>query len=106
MSIINELFGLPDDDWMREAVCTQTDVEAFFPEGGSSAALARRVCLGCPVRSDCLKWAMDTDERYGVLGGMTERERARLRNGINPLRRGARKPNGHGFNCHCCRRAA
>ena len=65
--------------WQAEALCAQTDPEAFFPEKGGSTRDAKRVCGVCPVREECLKYAMDNDERFGIWGGLSERERRRLR---------------------------
>jgi len=64
--------------WKRLALCAQTDPEAFFPEKGSSNAAAKRVCMACEVRVECLEWALDQGEPHGVWGGMSERERRRL----------------------------
>jgi WhiB family redox-sensing transcriptional regulator len=63
----------------ERGLCAQTDPEAFFPEKGGSARYAKRVCAGCEVRIECLAWALDTDQRFGVWGGHTERERRRLK---------------------------
>ena len=53
--------------------------EAFFPEKGGSTRDAKRVCAQCEVREQCLKWAIDHDERFGIWGGMSERERRRYK---------------------------
>jgi WhiB family transcriptional regulator, redox-sensing transcriptional regulator len=66
-------------DWMRQAHCAQTDPEAFFPEQGRSAREGKGVCLACPVRAECLDYALEHNERFGIWGGLTERERRRLR---------------------------
>jgi len=74
-----ELLGLPDSPWWWFAgLCAQTDPELFFPEKGGSTRAAKRVCTGCPVRAQCLEHALAHDERYGVWGGTSERERRRL----------------------------
>ena len=65
--------------WQQHALCAQTDPEAFFPEKGGSTRDAKRVCGVCPVREECLQYAMDNDERFGIWGGLSERERRRLR---------------------------
>jgi WhiB family transcriptional regulator, redox-sensing transcriptional regulator len=67
--------------WHRDAVCAQADPEAFFPERGGSTAAAKRVCQGCPVRAECLEYALANDERFGVWGGLSERERRRIQRG-------------------------
>ncbi|RKS71429.1 WhiB family redox-sensing transcriptional regulator [Motilibacter peucedani] len=65
--------------WQERALCAQTDPEAFFPEKGGSTREAKRVCLGCDVRAECLEYALAQDERFGIWGGLSERERRRLR---------------------------
>jgi len=62
-----------------DALCAQTDPEAFFPEKGGSTREAKRVCLSCDVRSQCLEYALAHDERFGIWGGLSERERRRLK---------------------------
>ncbi|AXJ10372.1 WhiB family transcriptional regulator [Arthrobacter sp. PM3] len=80
--------GLPsrqdfDDEgelgWQTDALCAQTDPEAFFPEKGGSTRDAKKVCGACNVRSQCLEYALSNDERFGIWGGLSERERRRLR---------------------------
>lgn len=66
-------------EWQDRALCAQTDPEAFFPEKGGSTREAKRVCTGCEVRTECLDYALTHDERFGIWGGMSERERRRLR---------------------------
>jgi hypothetical protein len=65
----------------EKAICAQTDPEAFFPEKGGSTRPAKRICLGCEVRDACLQYALDHDERYGIWGGYSERERRRIKHG-------------------------
>jgi WhiB family transcriptional regulator, redox-sensing transcriptional regulator len=73
----------PDDDqWQERALCAQTDPEAFFPEKGGSTREAKRICQGCEVRDACLDYALAHDERFGIWGGLSERERRRLKRGI------------------------
>lgn len=66
-------------EWARESLCAQTDPELFHPATGQSAVPAKRICLGCPVRAQCLDAALARNERHGVWGGLSERERRRLR---------------------------
>jgi len=68
-------------DWQERALCTQSDPEAFFPEKGGSSRAAKAVCLACPVRAACLDYALRNDERFGIWGGLTERERRRVKKG-------------------------
>ena len=73
----------PDDPlWQENALCAQTDPEAFFPEKGGSTREAKRICLGCEVKDACLDYALANDERFGIWGGLSERERRRLKRGI------------------------
>lgn len=73
----------PEDDlWQEKALCAQTDPEAFFPEKGGSTREAKRICQGCEVRDACLDYALAHDERFGIWGGLSERERRRLKRGI------------------------
>ncbi len=65
--------------WQVDALCAQTDPEAFFPEKGGSTRDAKKVCSACTVRSECLEYALGNDERFGIWGGLSERERRRLR---------------------------
>lgn len=66
-------------EWRDGGLCAQTDPEVFFPEKGSSPNLAKQVCQACPVRTECLEYALERSIRFGVWGGLTERERRRLR---------------------------
>ncbi|WP_308283377.1 WhiB family transcriptional regulator [Pseudonocardia nigra] len=68
-----------EQDWQERALCAQTDPEAFFPEKGGSTREAKRICSGCEVRAECLEYALAHDERFGIWGGLSERERRRLR---------------------------
>lgn len=65
--------------WQQRALCAQTDPEAFFPEKGGSTREAKAVCQACEVREECLEYALANDERFGIWGGLSERERRRLR---------------------------
>lgn len=78
----DELFDTIEDQWQERALCAQTDPEAFFPEKGGSTREAKRICLGCEVRDECLDYALANDERFGIWGGLSERERRRLKRGI------------------------
>ncbi len=82
VSGFDELFDSIEDQWQERALCAQTDPEAFFPEKGGSTREAKRICLGCEVRDECLEYALSNDERFGIWGGLSERERRRLKRGI------------------------
>ena len=74
------IFGIGEDDaggqdWQDLALCAQTDPEAFFPEKGGSSRDAKRICARCEVKAECLDYALTRDIRYGIWGGLSERER-------------------------------
>ncbi|MEO6794913.1 MAG: WhiB family transcriptional regulator [Mycobacterium sp.] len=71
-----------NEEWQERALCAQTDPEAFFPEKGGSTREAKKICQRCSVRSECLDYALAHDERFGIWGGLSERERRRLKRGI------------------------
>ena len=73
--------GLETDaqSWQEQALCAETDPEAFFPEKGGSTREAKKICTGCEVKAQCLEYALANDERFGIWGGLSERERRRLR---------------------------
>jgi WhiB family redox-sensing transcriptional regulator len=80
------IFDIGVDDasglaWQDRALCAQTDPEAFFPEKGGSTREAKKVCRACEVRAECLEYALAHDERFGIWGGLSERERRRLKRG-------------------------
>ncbi len=68
-----------DAPWMVDGLCAQTDPEAFFPEKGGSTKAAKRVCLSCSVREECLDYAVQHQVRYGIWGGLSERQRRHLK---------------------------
>lgn len=77
------IFGTSDDDtvlgWQDRALCAQTDPEAFFPEKGGSTREAKKICAMCTVKQECLEYALENDERFGIWGGLSERERRKLK---------------------------
>src|SRR4051794_20369919 len=66
-------------DWQDLANCLGVDPDLFFPERGASTREAKEVCRGCVVRGDCLEYALVNGEKFGIWGGMSERERRRIR---------------------------
>ncbi|MEU6809865.1 WhiB family transcriptional regulator [Streptomyces sp. NPDC046831] len=68
-----------DTTWQAQALCAQTGADFFFPEPGSSVREAKRICGMCDLRSACLDYALRNDERFGVWGGLSEKERLALR---------------------------
>ena len=66
-------------EWQNDARCTEVDPEIFFPERGGSSRAARTVCAQCNVRAQCLEYALNNKEQFGIWGGTSERERRRIR---------------------------
>lgn len=80
-SVFDDLVVLelpPREEWMDDALCAQTDPEAFFPEKGGSTKPAKNICAGCTVAAECLTYALDHNERFGIWGGVSERDRRKL----------------------------
>jgi WhiB family transcriptional regulator, redox-sensing transcriptional regulator len=65
--------------WYERAACLDKDADCFFPEKGGSTRAAKRICQTCSVQSECLEYALANDERFGIWGGLSERERRRLK---------------------------
>lgn len=70
--------------WQHQALCRGVEPEAFFPVSEEDAGRAKEICAACMVREECLSYSLQNRERYGVWGGVTEKERQEI------LRRGAR----------------
>lgn len=68
-----------DRVWAQRANCMGVDPELFFPQRGSSTREAKQVCRGCVVQEDCLEYAIANGEKFGIWGGLSERERRRVR---------------------------
>ena len=84
VTLVHDAFDIGADEtaepaWQDRALCAQTDPEAFFPEKGGSTREAKLVCRSCEVRTECLEYALEHDERFGIWGGLSERERRRLK---------------------------
>lgn len=82
LNLLNSFVDMDDDgemSWQERALCAQTDPEAFFPEKGGSTREAKKVCVSCEVRAECLEYALENDERFGIWGGLSERERRKLK---------------------------
>lgn len=71
-------------EWRTQAACLDSDPSVFFPPQHGSAAAARQICSGCGVRDECLQWALDTGQKFGIYGGLIPRERRTIRMGRVP----------------------
>jgi WhiB family redox-sensing transcriptional regulator len=75
-------FMFTPQPWANRALCREIGHDLFYPELGESVREAKKICRHCPVTAECLAYALDTHERFGVWGNTTERERRELR-GVN-----------------------
>ncbi len=80
------------EQWMPAGAC-RTSREDFHSDEPSRQAKAKAVCHRCPVLTPCLAWAIDTREKYGVLGGMTPPERGRYQRGLRVVVKPGPRPN-------------
>ncbi|MCB1031241.1 MAG: WhiB family transcriptional regulator [Acidimicrobiales bacterium] len=68
-----------NEGWQDLANCLGVEPDLFFPERGASTREAKEVCKGCVVRDECLEYALSNGEKFGIWGGLSERERRRIR---------------------------
>lgn len=74
--------SLPDVDdqqWRRHAACHDTPPDVMFPTDGLGVITAKTICHTCPVRRPCAEYALTNGEHHGIWGGLSERERHRIR---------------------------
>ncbi|EHK88024.1 WhiB family transcriptional regulator [Saccharomonospora azurea] len=74
---------MANEEWWHSAACRDEDPELFFPvsnmgPGAQQTARAKAVCARCPVRAECLSYALDNGLDHGIFGGLTEHERRDL----------------------------
>lgn len=101
------------EPWMHAAACRGLNPELFHPQPGESSDQAKAVCAGCPVRTECLDYAMAHYELFGVWGGTSQKQRSQLRRRgprINAVRCGTRSgyvthQDRHEAICDACREA-
>jgi len=80
MTTTAERIGVdPRDDWKASALCAEGDPDEWFPERNESPLAAQSICSRCPVRTECLEYAIVNDERYGVWGGTLPADREEIR---------------------------
>ncbi len=79
MDQLSRLLETDSPEWKRQANCLGVEPDLFFPERGASTREAKEVCRGCVVREDCLEYALSNGEKFGIWGGLSERERRRVR---------------------------
>lgn len=66
------------EPWRQAALCAETDPKLFFPEIGQSTISAKKICMSCAVRVECLEYALDNDEEYGIWGGKSRNQREEI----------------------------
>ena len=69
----------PRPEWFDDALCRGTNPRFFHPSRGDQTAHIKAVCEQCPVRPECLDYALRTKQKYGIWGGASERERRIMR---------------------------
>ena len=71
-----------DTTWVNRAACADHPADVFFPDQGDNgiAQEAKAICASCPVRVSCLDYAVGIGERFGIWGGLTEKQRRPFRN--------------------------
>ncbi len=74
-----EALAVDELSWQDYANCRGADADLFFPERGASTRRAKAICRACEVRVECLEFAIANGEKFGIWGGMSERERRRIR---------------------------
>ena len=74
-----EMINGQDLAWQDLANCRGADPDLFFPERGASTRTAKGICRECSVRNECLEFAIVSSEKFGIWGGLSERERRKIR---------------------------
>lgn len=67
------------ENWQARGNCVGVDPDLFFPEKGEPAGDAKAVCATCVVRAECLAFALEHNERFGIWGGLSVKERRVIR---------------------------
>jgi len=70
---------IEDLSWQDLANCQGANADLFFPERGASTRAAKTICRECQVRVECLEFAIVSSEKFGIWGGLSERERRKIR---------------------------
>lgn len=78
-STLVEALAIGELSWQDYANCRGADADLFFPERGASTRKAKAICGECQVKAECLDFAIRNGEKFGIWGGMSERERRRVR---------------------------
>ena len=68
-----------DLDWQADAACIDVEPELFYATTPNAIREAKAICKECPVQPECLDRAYEINDTWAVLGGMTQRQRAKTR---------------------------
>lgn len=79
MTLADVMAGVREMEWADRALCAEVDPELFFPEKGQPVISAKRVCMACEVRAECLEYAIDRGEQHGIWGGLSAEQRRRVK---------------------------
>ena len=74
-----DIYDLANNKWKLQGACQGLDADIFFPDRGASTRLAKTVCRRCDVQEECLEYAVNNREKFGIWGGLSERERRAIR---------------------------
>ena len=89
-----EVFFPEPPAWQRQGACLGAHPDLFFPEKGQSTKPAKKICKNCQVKEECLQFALDRGERFGIWGGMSEKKRRKFK------AKRARRDRNNGSNIH------
>ena len=73
------LLSAADQDWRAKGLCSQSDPDLWFSVGALDHKQAKLICGQCEVRQQCLQYAVSAPVEHGIWGGLTERERRKVR---------------------------
>lgn len=79
LTILSDLVPELELHWQNKANCRGVNPSLFYPERGVSTSEAKNVCAGCEVSNECLEFAVQNGEKFGIWGGLSERERRTIR---------------------------
>jgi WhiB family redox-sensing transcriptional regulator len=79
MRELQVLIDVRDMAWADRGLCAEVDPDEWFPDKGESSLRAKAICRSCPVRAECLEYALDHQIEHGIWGGLVRDERRRLR---------------------------
>ena len=76
---LNNILRLEELWWQDDANCKGVDPELFFPKRGESTRVAKEFCSQCKAQEHCLEYSILNAEKFGIWGGLSERERRKIR---------------------------